>query len=106
VSRVCLNSLLQVEERLLEANYFARRLAKHSDRERFGYELNTFLAAARSATFLLQREMARVPACAEWCNGQRLSEQLLTSLVRQLVGPQPARRDCRFGRRAAPRRQS
>jgi hypothetical protein len=36
-----------VEERLLEAKYFARRVVKQSDRDRFGYEL-TFLAAVRS----------------------------------------------------------
>jgi hypothetical protein len=47
-------SLLLVSERLLEADYFARRLARiggHQDR--FRYELNALLSAARSVTFLL-----------------------------------------------------
>jgi hypothetical protein len=47
VARIRLTSLLLVEERLLEAKYFARRVVKQSDRDRFGYEL-TFLAAVRS----------------------------------------------------------
>lgn len=71
-----LTSLLLVEERLLEAKYFARRLTKQCEMDRFGYELNAFLAAARSVTFLLQKEMARVPGFAEWWDGQR---QLLSS---------------------------
>jgi hypothetical protein len=71
VYRIRLTSLLLVEERLLEAKYFARRLAKQRDRDRFGYELNAFLAAARSVTFLLQKEMARVPDFAEWWDSQR-----------------------------------
>lgn len=71
MARIRLTSLLLVEERLHEARYFARRLAKQSDRDRFGYELNAFLAAARSVTFLLQKEMARVPGFADWWDGQR-----------------------------------
>lgn len=71
VARIGLTSLLLVEERLLEAKYFARRVAKQSDRDRLGYELNAFLAAARSVTFLLQKEMARVSGFAEWWDGQR-----------------------------------
>jgi hypothetical protein len=55
-----LTSLLLVEERLLESEYLARRLGQQADRDRFGYHLNAFLAAARSATFLLQKELARV----------------------------------------------
>lgn len=35
------------------------------------YELNAFLAAARSVTFLLQKEMAKVPGFAAWWDGQR-----------------------------------
>jgi hypothetical protein len=69
--RIRLTSLLLVEERLLEAKYFARRLARQRDRDRLGYELNAFLAAARSVTFLLQKEMAKVPGFAVWWDGQR-----------------------------------
>ncbi len=71
LSPIRLTSLLLVEERLLEAKYFASRLAKQNDRDRFGYELNAFLAAARSVTFLLQKEMARVPGFADWWDVQR-----------------------------------
>ena len=67
---VRLTSLLLVEERLLEAEYFAQRL-RGLHGERFGYELNAFLAAARSVTFLLQKEMAHVPNFATWWAGQR-----------------------------------
>ena len=70
MSRIHLSSLLLVEERLLEAEYFARRLRRQRG-DRFGYELNAFLAAARSVTFLLQKEMARVPGFTEWWVGQR-----------------------------------
>jgi len=76
LSPIRLTSLLLVEERLLEAKYFARRLAKQNGRDRFGYELNAFLAAARSVTFLLQKEMTRVPGFADWWDGQR---QLLSN---------------------------
>jgi hypothetical protein len=71
VARIRLTSLLLVEERLLEAEYFARRLTRQRDRDRYGYELNAFLAAARSVTFLLQKEFARVPGFAGWWDGQR-----------------------------------
>jgi hypothetical protein len=71
MSRIRLTSLLLVEERLLEAKYFARRLTRQRDRNSFGYELNAFLTAARSVTFLLQKEMARVPGFSEWWDGQR-----------------------------------
>lgn len=62
-----LSSLLLVEERLLEANYFARRLARiRRESATFGYELNAFLSAARSVTFLLQKEMVHVSGFPEW----------------------------------------
>lgn len=66
MARYRLTSLLLVEERLLEADYFARRLCRQADSDRFGYELNAFLSAARSVTFLLQKEMAKVPGFASW----------------------------------------
>ncbi len=71
MSPIRLTSLVLVEERLLEAKYFAHRLARQNDRDRFGYELNAFLAAARSVTFLLQKEMAKVPGFAQWWDSQR-----------------------------------
>jgi hypothetical protein len=61
-----LTSLLLVEERLLEAEYFAAKLFVITDSTNFGYELNAFLAAARSVTFLLQKEMSRVEGFQIW----------------------------------------
>lgn len=49
----------------MEAEYFGRRLRVLAAPE-FDYELNAFLSAARSVTFLLQKEMARVPGFASW----------------------------------------
>jgi hypothetical protein len=64
-------SLILVEERLREANYFVGRLAIHPDVDRFGYELNAFLSAARSVTFILQKELSDVPGFQEWWSKQR-----------------------------------
>jgi hypothetical protein len=60
-----LTSLLLVEERLLEADYFVRRL-RRSGPHNLSANLNAFLSAARSTTFLLQKEMARVPGFRTW----------------------------------------
>ena len=65
-----LNSLLLVEEKLLEAEYFACRLRSLAA-ESFGYEFNAFLSAARSVTFLLQKEMKKVTGFAEWWPDRR-----------------------------------
>lgn len=65
-----LTSLLRVEERLLEANYFAGRLARLRG-ENYGYELNAFLSAARSVTFLIQKELSKVPGFMAWWETQR-----------------------------------
>ena len=69
-----LTSLLLVEERLLEAQYFVSRLGdRESDLEHFKYELNAFLTASRSVTLLLQKEMKkRVPGFDEWWEKQRI----------------------------------
>lgn len=65
-----LTSLLRVEERLLEANYFSGRLARLRG-ENHGYELNAFLSAARSVTFLIQKELSKVPGFMAWWETQR-----------------------------------
>lgn len=65
-----LNSLLLVEERLLEAKYFADRLRWLSGDE-FSYEFNAFLSAARSVTFLLQKEMKEVAGFDVWWDDRR-----------------------------------
>lgn len=66
-----MTSLLRVEERLLEADYFARRLGRLRG-EPWGYELNAFLSAARSVSFLMQKELAHVDGFAEWWELQRV----------------------------------
>ena len=60
-----LKSLLLVEERLLEAEYFAPRL-RWLCGDHFKYELNAFLSAARNATVLLQKEMREVFGFNDW----------------------------------------
>jgi hypothetical protein len=64
-------SVLLVEERIREAAYFARRLRRQSNPSTVGYELNAFLSAARSVTFLLQKELKGVPGFTEWWHTQR-----------------------------------
>ena len=70
---ITLTSLLLVEERLLEAQYFVSRLGdRESNPDHFKYELNAFLTASRSATLLLQKEMKkRVPRFDDWWEKQR-----------------------------------
>lgn len=63
-------SLLLVEEKLLEAEYFMRRLSRKRGYEH-GFDLNAFLSAARSVTFLIQKEMSNVPGFTEWWNERR-----------------------------------
>ncbi len=65
-----LTSLLLVEERLLEADNFVGRL-RRSAPYHLPYNLNAFLSAARSVTFLLHKEMAYVPGCAQWWEARR-----------------------------------
>lgn len=69
-SRRPLTSLILVEERLLEAEYFARLMRRRGGVE-FGYCLNAFVSASRSVTFLIQKEMARVSGFDAWWNGQQ-----------------------------------
>lgn len=80
-----LTSLMRVEERLLEANYFAGRLARLRG-ENHCYELNAFLSAARSVTFLIQRELSKVPGFMAWWETQRrvLGEDAAASFFLEL----------------------
>lgn len=66
-----LTNLLLVEEKLLEAEYFSRRLYSQGDVQKAHYELNAFLSAARSVTFLIQKELAHVSEFKEWWTEQR-----------------------------------
>lgn len=63
-------SLLLVEEKLLESEHFLRRLSR-TRFQGYGYELNAYLSAARSVTFLIQKEMSRVIGFTEWWDFQR-----------------------------------
>jgi hypothetical protein len=63
-------SLLLVEEKLLEAEYFMRQLSRSRGHDH-GFELNAFLSAARSVTFLIQKEMSKVPGFVDWWNARR-----------------------------------
>lgn len=72
-SSMKLTSLLRVEERLLEADFFVRLMRRSREREGFGYCLNAFVSAARSVTFLIQKEMSKVPGFAVWWNAQQES---------------------------------
>lgn len=69
--RMRMTSLLRVEERLSEAEYFGRRLFDAPDSTILGYELNAFLSAARSVTFLVQKEFAAVPGFDAWWKSER-----------------------------------
>lgn len=69
--RARLTSLLLVEERLQEAEYFARHLSSPADSGAVGYELNAFLSAARSVTFVLQKVFSAVPGFEDWLNAER-----------------------------------
>ena len=60
-----LKTLILVEERLLEAEYFANRLRRLSG-DYFKYELNAFLSASRNVTWLLQKEMNEVAGFNDW----------------------------------------
>jgi hypothetical protein len=55
----------------MEAEHFARRVADISDADVVGYELNAFLSAARSVTFLLQKEFAAVTGFEAWWTEER-----------------------------------
>ena len=65
-----LTSLLRVEERLLEAEYFIQRINRARDPS-VGYNLNAFLSAGRSVTLLLQKEFSKVDGFAEWWGGEQ-----------------------------------
>lgn len=67
MSKIKLTSLLRVEERLCEANYFVRLMRRQQGYgDEFKYCLHAFVSAARSISFLLQKEMVHVPGFREW----------------------------------------
>jgi hypothetical protein len=55
-----------------EARYLLERMRETApDHEAFAYNLSAFLSAARSVTFLLQKEFAHRPGCNKWWVGER-----------------------------------
>jgi len=58
-------SLRHPVEKLLEAEHFLGRLVQ-SDGIAFQFELNAFLSASRSVTFMMQSALARVPGFEDW----------------------------------------
>jgi hypothetical protein len=59
-------------EKLLEAEHFLA-LLPHSSGLVFQFELNAFLSASRSVTFVLQKAMSDVPGFANWYAQQQAS---------------------------------
>jgi hypothetical protein len=57
-------------EKLLEAEHFLARLT-HSSGLEFQFELNAFLSASRSVTFVLQKALSDVSAFAAWYDQQQ-----------------------------------
>ena len=57
-------------EKLLEAEHFLARMIM-SDGLEYQFELNAFLSASRSVTFVLQKALADVPGFADWYQQQQ-----------------------------------
>lgn len=57
-------------EKLLEAEHFLARMIV-SDGLEFQFELNAFLSASRSVTFVLQKVLSDVPGFADWYQPQQ-----------------------------------
>lgn len=64
--KAVLTSLLLVEEKLLESEYFLGRIAISNDPIHLRYDLNAFVSACRVAFFLLRKELARVDGFRDW----------------------------------------
>lgn len=59
--------MTDTREKLLEAKYFLERMKKElSDRDAFKYNLSAFLAAARSITLFMQKELNKTPDFKKW----------------------------------------
>jgi hypothetical protein len=60
-------SMTKTREKLLEAKYFFEcMIDKQSEHDAFKYNLSAFLAAARSVTFIMQKEFDKVLGFKEW----------------------------------------
>lgn len=58
-------TLRHAVEKLQEAEYLLAGVASENGLE-FQFNLNAFVGASRSVTFVMQKSMARVPGFAEW----------------------------------------
>lgn len=59
--------MTNTRDKLLEARYFLERMKElQSERVSFRYNLSAFLSAARSVTFVMQKEFKKVPKFDEW----------------------------------------
>lgn len=66
-------------EKLLEAEYFLAGLTVTSGSE-FGYNLNAFLSACRSVTFVMQKSFSHVPGFSAWyanCRSRMKSDRAM-----------------------------
>lgn len=66
----CFTSLAPSIEKLLEAEYFLAGITRSNGAE-LGYNLNAFLAACRSVTFVMQKSLSKVAGFDAWYDGQR-----------------------------------
>ncbi len=67
-------------EKLFEAEHFlARMICSHG--LKFQFELNAFLSASRSVTFLLQKSMSEVPGFSAWYGDKQALMRLRAVLV-------------------------
>lgn len=63
-------SLQATIEKLLEAEYFLAGMTRSKGAE-FGYNLNAFLAACRSVTFVMQKSLSKVAGFDAWYDSWR-----------------------------------
>jgi hypothetical protein len=58
---------MDTQQKYNEAEYFLGMMKENDeDRQRFKYNLSAFLSAARSVTFVLQKESSKNPEFKEW----------------------------------------
>lgn len=64
---------MDAQQKYNEAEYFFGMMKENDEnRQRFKYNLSAFLAAARSVTSVLQKEVSKNPEFDEWCCKKRM----------------------------------
>ena len=58
-------------EKLLEAEHFLAHMVETDELLEFQFELNAFLSASRSVTFVLQKSLAHIPDFTAWYEQQQ-----------------------------------